>query len=274
MELKDLVRLITAEVIAQLKDERLTDNDTHSGEEVLVLITAGHSIWPKVSYKLREMRNRGLRLNPVLSEAAKNMFDSQELRSVFGGRSASSLYEEKDVSERPNPLEMIKRSAAIILPTLTMNTVAKLALGIQDTLITQLTAWALLQNKPVVAVSNAANPNSAELSKLGFAFKSKSQSEVCLSHLEKLSSYGIQLVDADYLLPAVLQAVGRDPINPTVANAMSASDPLKPLVVEGALTREKVLRAVGLCYREIVAKGVVTPLAKETASEHNIRISS
>lgn len=269
MELKDLVRLITAEVIAQLKDERLTENDTHSGEEVLVLMTGGHSIWPKVSYKLREMRNRGLHLNPVLSEAAKNMFDPQELRSVFGGRSASPLDEVNNVSERPNPLEMIKRSAAIILPTLTMNTAAKLALGIQDTLITQLAAWALLQNKPVVAVSNAANPNSAELSKLGFAFRSKSQSEVYMSHLEQLSSYGIHLVEADYLLPAVLQAVGRDPINPALVRA-----PMKSLTIEGVLTREKVLRAVALDCDEVVAKGVVTPLAKETASEHNVRISS
>lgn len=263
MELKDLVRLITTEVVAQLKNEQSPETDSYPEEEVLVLMTAGHSIWPKIRYKLRELRNRGFHLTPVLSEAAKNMFDPQELRSVFD-----------EFAEKQNPFEIIKRSAVIILPTLTMNMAAKLAMGIQDTLICQLATWALLLNKPVVAVANAANPNSEELAKLGFAFRTRSHRDLCMSHLEKLSSYGIQIVDADYFLPAVLQAVGRDLINPIGSGMMSTNDSMKPLVIEGALTREKVLQAVGLSYHEIVVKGAITPLAKETAAEHKIHISS
>ncbi len=273
MELEDLVRLVTTEVIAQLRDERLAEKDTPTGEKILVLITGGHSIWPKVRYKLREMRNRGFRLIPVLSQTAKNMFDPQELRSVFDERLVSPLFEVNTAGEKQNPLEMINRSAAIILPTLTMNTAAKLALGIQDTLISQLATWALFQNKPVVAVSNAANPNSPELAKLGFAFRTKAHRDLCLSHLAKLSAYGVRVVEVDYLLPALMQALGRDPLNPAGVGSMPAADPLESLIIEGVLTREKVLQAVALNCHEVIAKGAVTLLAKETASEHNVRIS-
>lgn len=245
LDIKELVKLITGEVLKQL--------NCSSQEEVLVLLTGGRAVWPKVKYKLEELKSRGVSLKPVLSEAARRLFDTQELNRIFG---STEHLKQTDL------LTTVKKAAAVLLPTLTVNTAAKLANGIQDTEITVMTGWALMLGKPVLAVTNAADPDSREYQGLGFSTGFAGYREKLRDNLRALSSYGVTLIEADYLLPGAMQVLGCDPINTG-----------KSVRVKGTLTRAKVQEAVNHKCNIIVPKGtVVTPLARETADMAGIKI--
>lgn len=245
MEMRELVKLITSEVLKQL--------NCPAQQEVLVLLTGGRAIWPRVKFKLEEMKNRGIVLRPVLSEAASRIFDPQELSRIFGVT---------ENLEKNELLAAVKKSSLVMLPTLTVNTAAKLAGGIQDTEVTCLAGWALMMGKPVIAVTNSADPDSPELQRLGLAGGKPEHKARLRENLQSLARFGVKLVEADYLLPGVMQALGCDPINNS-----------RRFRVEGVLTSAKVQAAAAENYKIIVAKNtVVTPLAKETAAEAGIEI--
>lgn len=246
MELKDLVQLITSEVLKQL--------NCPAQKEVLVLLTGGRAIWPKVQYKLEELRSRGIVLKPVLSDAARQIFNSQELNRIFGTTACD---------EKNELLTSVKKASLIILPTLTVNTAAKMANGIQDTQITSMAGWALMMGKPVIAVTNSADPDSPEFNRLGFSAGGGQYRNKLQDNLKTLKMFGVKLVEADYLLPAVMQTLDCDPINKE-----------NRLIVEGALTTAKVQAAAARkCNIVVSEKAVITPLAREMAATAGIKIS-
>ncbi|RYD04013.1 hypothetical protein N752_16620 [Desulforamulus aquiferis] len=100
-------------------------------------------------------------------------------------------------SQSPYPKEPLRQADVVIIPVLTQNTAAKVALTISDTMASYLIISALMLSKPVIAARDAAEPINrpqVELSKLKPAFR-----EVLEGNLKKLSTYGIQLTSADNL---------------------------------------------------------------------------
>lgn len=235
MDMNELVRFITEEVLKQLNNR--------PQPEILVLVTGGRSVWPKVRFNLKEIGSRGVLLTAVLSRAAEDVFDAGELQQIF---TSVNQVPRKDM------LSVIKRSTLVLLPTLTVNTAGKLANCIQDTTVTSIAGWSLLMGKPVVAVSNAADPDAPELRSLGVC-DSNAQYRIRLKdHLKCLKSFGIELTDAESLLPVVMRMIDGCRIGGN-----------KNIRAEGVITKAMVMEAAARDASLIVGgKAVITPLAR------------
>ena len=84
----------------------------------------------------------------------------------------------------------------VLIPTMSMNLSARLALGLMDSLITTLALGSLLAGKTVVAIKDGADPNG----NAGLVFGATETMAPVLrttlaGHLTTLASYGIELVD-------------------------------------------------------------------------------
>jgi hypothetical protein len=93
---------------------------------------------------------------------------------------------------------LVRETDLVLVPTLSMNTAARLALGLMDSLFSTLVLGALLDNKPVIAVCDGADPYGNG----GLIFSDTYTGSPALrqrmaGHLGTLIEYGIDLVRED-----------------------------------------------------------------------------
>lgn len=105
-----------------------------------------------------------------------------------------------------NTPELIGTVDLVLVPTLSMNTAARLALGLMDSLFSTLVLGALLAGKPVIAVRDGADPYGNG----GLVFSETSDGAPALRaqlarHLRTLADYGITLVGDDRFETAVFR---------------------------------------------------------------------
>ena len=171
-----------------------------------------------------------------------------------------------------NAPKVIGESDVVLVPTLSMNTAAHLALGLMDSLLTTLILGARLADKPVVAVSAGADPNGRG----GRVFSATNAGAPALramlsGHLETLRSFGIQLVDDGQFLWAAAQAVaGARPVAATAArSAMSTATTLR---LSGLVTASDLSGLTPGATVSLAAGARLTPLAQELLERQRARV--
>ena len=103
-------------------------------------------------------------------------------------------------------LAYLIRRLLLIVPTLTVNMVAKVTHGIGDCLASNVIAEFIMSGKPVVAVTNAACPDSAD--KRGwFPTMPDGYAAMLRGNLATLASFGVKLTTAARLDRAVRRIV-------------------------------------------------------------------
>lgn len=167
---------------------------------------------------------------------------------------------------------LVRETDLVLVPTLSMNTAARLALGLMDSLFSTLVLGALLDNKPVIAVCDGADP----YGKGGLVFSDTYDGAPALraqltAHLGKLIEFGVDLVaEADFVAGVLhhMQA-GRNSAPP------GSTLPALHATVNGT---SSVLTAADLdAYQPgttlyIPADMRLTPLAKERAAKQSLRL--
>lgn len=161
----------------------------------------------------------------------------------------------------------------ILLPTLSMNTAAHLALGLMDSLFSTLVLGALLAGKPVIAVRDGADPDGNG----GLVF-SKTRSgapalrRTMTGHLATLQEYGVQLVSEAEFVPAVVRQVRGD----EAATAPPAIGlPVLSLSRNGhnlVITDGELAAVAPGTMLRLPAGTRLTPLAHETAGRRGLRL--
>ena len=145
---------------------------------------------------LLQLKNDGWSLTVAMSESAKEIISEETIREKIG---PDAIYVEG------NPVDYRKLVAEcnyVIIPTLTINTTAKVANAINDNLLTRIIYRSMSVGKPIVAAIDGCCPDNEVRAKMGFkaneAYKAKLR-----SNLEALQSYGIVLTSAKNLFNKV-----------------------------------------------------------------------
>jgi len=165
---------------------------------------------------------------------------------------------------------LVRNTDLVLLPTLSMNTAAHLALGLMDSLFTTLVLGALLAGKPVIAVCDGADPYGNG----GLIFSDDHKGAPALrrkmmANLETLMEFGVQLVREGEFISAVigqLQA-GQPAVTAPLMNVAWAENGRNPIITDGelaAITSGTTLR--------LPPGARLTPLAQETAQRRNLRL--
>lgn len=169
----------------------------------------------------------------------------------------------------------------MLVPTLSMNTAAHLALGLMDSLVTTLTIGSLLAGKPVLAVCDGANPYGNGGRVFGDAPNTAPLLRAKLAdHLTTLMGFGIHLVKEDAFLLSLakyLNGVARqaDPLQLPSAGSVSPGTPLNSIATFGPgalLTAADVLVYPTGSTLRLASGAKLTPLAQEVAARQRLNL--
>jgi len=259
MDIDKLIQLVESEVKKALTDQvssegKITSNKVPTDKKkVLAIFTGGYTKFQESISQVERLIQESYNVDAVMSQSAMNVIGQEKIRGISG---LSRLICEPESSI--SSLELVQKSDAIIVPILTRNSAAKVALGIPDTLATNIIMQALISGKSVIAAKNSADPDQANCPCIATPNTPPALITLAKDYLQKLESYGIKLVDVTELADAVINRLNKD----------------KSGVLEQKLITQDIIEGLPQGTKQItVTKGsIITPLAKDFAKEHGIQI--
>ena len=239
---------------------------------------------------LNELKKDGWTLTAVLSKAAGEVITEERIKNDID---PDAIYVE---GAPVNGRQIVDDSQFVIIPSLTINTAAKVANCISDNLLTNMISRAMATGKPIVAAIDGCCPDNKVREQLGFkvteAYKAKMR-----HNLEDMLAYGITLT-TDYSLCSKVNEVFSAKISlPALDNSkpapkkerivsakmepavQSVSQPVKKAGASGSVKLDKkVIGRVDIAknarFKTIVVRqdALVTGLAKDEALNRGITI--
>lgn len=226
---------------------------------------------------LNQLKEDGWSLTVVMSASAKEIISEETIKEKIG---PDAIYAEG------NPVayrKLVDECNYVIIPTLTINTTAKVANAINDNLLTNIIYRSMSVGKPIVAAIDGCCPDNEVRNKMGFkvteAYKAKLR-----SNLEALQSYGIVLTSAKNLFKKVNKVLAGSISFSNVrkaeskAEAKTVKSQVKPVVGETVRLDKNVISRNDILlnrqYKTIIVgkRANVTALAQDEAFRYGITI--
>lgn len=172
---------------------------------------------------------------------------------------------------------LVHATDLVLIPTLSMNTAARLALGLMDSLFSTLALGALLAGKPVIAVRDGADPAGRGGEVFGAVpGASPALQARMLQNLDALQAYGVQLVREDGFLTAVSHHILHPGPAPAANGAASVAAHLDTAVAPNISTTILTdAELSGLPAGSVLRLGSgarLTPLAQDTAQRLRLQL--
>lgn len=264
MEDEQLVQLVTAEVMRRLGrlPQNIQQQPPRKKVRALVIFTGGTIGLEQSFYELKELQQADFEFSVVLSVAAEQIISIARVQAELG-REIPII-----TSAAPYPGKRLREAELIIVPVLTQNTAAKLASTQADNLCTTLIMQALMMGKPVIAATNAADPNDTVRSQLGMGKASPRLMQALRSNLQTLDLYGMKLVVVNNLARASREIQNR--LDKEVQTKAVSDKAVKRTV----LTATAVQAAYSNGKKQLaVPQGmIITPLAFDVARDCHIEL--
>lgn len=267
---EDLVRRVVEEVLGKISSLPGLGQE----KRVLLIVTGGSIGADQAFQQLGEVQKSYpgiLRYDAVLSRSGSEIFPRGKLESFF--RLEEVVVD--DGKSRSKAMPLLGKADVVVAPVLTRNTAAKVAALFLDTLPCELIIDALMRGKPVIAVTDSADPRRPEFSKVGMGHGSPALVGAMLANLSRLAGWGIKLVEASELGRAVDACLrGEQPEGPGLYPSQGERPGYPQCGVappEGSryiITRAEIS---GLVSPEGVVRvprgAVITPLARDMVRE-------
>jgi hypothetical protein len=190
------------------------------------------------------------RVVAVLTPAAKEIIGEDRLRRE--ARVHEIVLPDGGVS----PWELIERAEVVLVAQLTRTTLAKIGLGLSDSLASTLVLNALWSGKPVIVAKDGVDPDLAARDGAGAADTPRALVRVYDEYLDHLEAFGCHVIPAAQIGDTVIPLLtGREPTRE------------RPLQSRRVITEEDVRRAARRGESIDVTRSVVTPLARDAAAE-------
>ena len=186
------LRAMIAEIVAQVLASQAPAPQVQR-PNALVLFT-GALLGFEASLASLGRARSAVNLDWIQTESASRILDQAAIDGVGMTKASASLVVSHDL---------------LIVPTMTVNMIAKVVHGIGDCLASNVLAEFIMSGKPVVVATNAACPDSAD--KRGwFPAMPEGYAAMLRDNLTKLASFGVKLSSAERLDAAIARLVGHE----------------------------------------------------------------
>lgn len=179
-----LVEKIVSEVIKRVNSR---------AKRALVLFTGAKIGFNESMNELLEMKKNGWQLKVVLSDDAMNVLDPEAIKKELN---LDKIYHRDNIESQRDLYTSVD---LMIVGTMSINTAAKLAVGITDTVLLSLINHGFMAGIPLVAAKNACNPDDPRRIELGMGKSTAMYRKMLLSNMDKLKEFGMVLVEAKEL---------------------------------------------------------------------------
>ncbi len=240
------LKIIIREVILEVLRER----------RVLVLFTGALVGSEDSMNSLRTLANAGVHLDAVFTPSAKRVIPEHFYADI----------PLTDVTEN-----LVSDHRVLVVPTMTTNTVAKLAHGITDSLATNVISEFIMLNRPIVAARDAADPDMPE-KQAWFPSMPPAWATMLRTNLQTVASFGVAFCDAQDLATQTL-AILDGPETGVMSNGFGLPAGVVPVVIDSAVLGRKDLAVLPRGSRvHIRPNTIVTALARDYAKANQIAL--
>lgn len=257
MSNKDLIMKVLGDITTRINNQSIESKKYSKVEKenILVLFTGSNLETDKALDNLKKLVEKGYLLAVCFSKSAEEVLDVDRITNLL---KPHKLYFEGD---KEKCLGIVQSSDIVLVPALTQNTLAKVAVGIQDSFISTL-LWQLLWAGKKVFI----NENSAE-GRDHIPCKNRKMLGLMNNHMERLKEFGANIIKEHDYRACIGKEVGtsRD-----IKNEFKKKEKIESKKV---VTERDILDLVGKAEEFVVSRGtIVTPLAKDVAKENKVKI--
>ncbi|KAF5077550.1 flavoprotein [Acetobacterium wieringae] len=264
-----LIQKIVDEVVRRIKNQ----------PKKAVVFFTGATIGFKDSMdSLLKLQKDGWQLKVVLSDDGMKVLDPVAIQKELN---LDVIYHSGNIKSQK---ELYGSADMFVIATMSVNTAAKLAVGITDTVLLSLINHGFMAGTPVVAAVNACNPDDPQRASLGMGKSSPKYREMLNNNIETLRDFGMKLVCGKDLYAT---CVGGTPTetndlivtktaapakSEAVVNQVSAHNTGECLIDKNVISRVDILKARGSNVIKIPSASILTGYAAEAAKEFGLQI--
>jgi len=233
----------------------------------VVLFTGAIIGFEEACKGLIAMTESGWNLRVLMSAAAEQVIKPGTLREKLQIDDVWCESEENSLSRIYEDVDLV------IIPCFTLNSLAKSALGIADTAVTNVISHFLMMGTPMIAARDACDLDNPMREQLGLGRATPSYKNLYSGYREKLASYGVRFVSAAEIWAAV-----QDFSHRSVKDQAHADCGKLSLPAGGRNFTKNILTRIDLLENTqdgiiLIGEHVrVTDAAKDTATQLNIEI--
>ena len=240
------LRILIREVLLEYLQQR----------RVLVLFTGALVGSEDAIASLRQLASAGVQLDAVFTPSAKRVIPEH----FFEGLPLNDV-----------TTNLVSDHRVLVVPTMTTNTVAKLAHGITDTLATNVISEFIMLNRPIVAAKDAADPDAPE-KRAWFPTMPEAYAKMLRTNLATVASFGVHFCQAQDLARDTLAALDGPPRGVMSNNAPMPAG-VVPVVIDKAVVGSRDLRVLEPGSRVHIAPStIVTAMARDYAKANQIAL--
>lgn len=193
MNQKNQLESIIEESIIDYIVEKVVEKIINISKRGLILFTGATIGYSQSIESINKLKRDGWEFDVVMSKSAQEVITVDLVKKAIG---ISNIITNEDGSVIK---ELLQRNNVIVIPTLTINSAAKIANCISDTLVTNIVSKALMSGKPIVASINGCCPDNKERREIYGDNLSDFHKKRLSNNLEILKSYNIKLSSSENL---------------------------------------------------------------------------
>ena len=193
MNQKNQLESIIEESIIDYIVEKVVEKIINISKRGLILFTGATIGYSQSIESINKLKRDGWEFDVVMSKSAQEVITVDSVKKAIG---VSNIITNENGSVIK---ELLQRNNVIVIPTLTINSAAKIANCISDTLVTNIVSKALMSGKPIVASINGCCPDNKERREIYGDNLSDFHKKRLSNNLEILRSYNIKLSSSEKL---------------------------------------------------------------------------
>lgn len=264
-----LIQKIVDEVVRRIKNQP---------KKALVFFT-GATIGYKDSMEaLVKLQKDGWQLKVVLSDDGMKVLNPAVIQKELN---LDVIYHSGNIKSQK---ELYGSADMLVIGTMSVNTAAKLALGITDTVLLSLINHGFMAGVPVVAAKNACNPDDSQRASLGMGKSSPKYRQMLINNMDTLQEFGMQLVNGEDLYATCVNktpTVSKDSVAVNIAVPDKKEPAVSPLMSvksgecvldKKVISRSDILKIRGAEVVKIPAGSIVTEYAIEAINTFGLQI--
>lgn len=193
MNQKNQLENIILDTVVEYIAEKVVEKIIEKSKRGLLLFTGATIGYNKAIDNINKLKKDGWEFDVVMSKAAQDVIGIDTLKKDI---------EINNIITHDNMFvirDLLQQNTIVIIPTLTMNSCAKIANCISDTLVTNIVSKALMSKKTIVASINGCCPENEERKLVYGDNLSDLHKKKLSENLEALRDYNINLSSSENL---------------------------------------------------------------------------
>ena len=279
MNFDEIVQIVLKEVMSQL------ENKSFISKKVAVFFTGNTVGLEECITELEKLKIQGIKLKAVLSKHASQIIDRNIINKIFNNE---DIYIDGDLEDSNHIYD--EEFDLLLGATLSINSLAKVANGISDTMPTALISKCILNGTKVIISKEGVDFRESNIRKNPYKNIPVPYMNMIKGYLDKLESYGIKFVNLENIfdciikkdfnediLPKVKSKIDDGNINKIVSsnfkNEFNENDKtLEFKINKKVISSEDISNNSGNKKIVIPSNSIITSLAKDLSEELGIQI--